>query len=401
MKFLVTSDLHLANRIWLHRPIEGDSYHSWNQIVGYAINHDIRGIILAGDILDKQTNLSKPIQQLAQGLSSLKANSCQILFNQGQHEYQKIPWVQSIGYSGTYPIGECGSHPIWLHERNFTYLQAKGYIAGSDYRSREDFQEFLRGDNAKKAGVLVCHQVWSNFMGENITTAQASFDDIPVENKKAVVTGDFHDHRVVWRPGSAKAARWCILSPGSTHLRSLAEPVDKQFFVVDFRLDSKKQEAEVESHPLYTRRLLKVDLAEWYTWAELEHFVSNSLSEFEKYAVTHKLPEELRKPILVFTHAAGDSEWAQRFQTEFQSSAHLFFRIKQEKKEEERPVLEHLASTLGSKDTTRVPLDLLLDSFINKETESLAHELALELLGSLQPEQTLHNWIKKKTGDFQ
>ena len=64
MKILVTSDLHLSDRIWRHYPIEGDSYHSWNQIVDLAINHSVDAIILAGDILDKQQNLSYPIQNL-------------------------------------------------------------------------------------------------------------------------------------------------------------------------------------------------------------------------------------------------------------------------------------------------------------------------------------------------
>ena len=45
---LVASDLHLKRRTWSNRPIEGDSYFAWEQIVEQAITHEVKVVILAG-----------------------------------------------------------------------------------------------------------------------------------------------------------------------------------------------------------------------------------------------------------------------------------------------------------------------------------------------------------------
>ncbi len=65
---LVASDLHLSDRIWKHLEIEDDSYYSWQQIVELAIINKVDGVLLAGDILDKQVNQAKPVAKLLEGL---------------------------------------------------------------------------------------------------------------------------------------------------------------------------------------------------------------------------------------------------------------------------------------------------------------------------------------------
>ena len=136
MKILVTSDLHLSDKIWKHRPIEGDSYHSWRQIVDLAIEHECDVVILAGDLLDKQTNVSNPVQELVAGLRRLEQAHIEVWYNQGQHEYQAVPWMSLD--EGT----------VWLHENAVT-TPNNWNIAGCDYQNVDGLLNFLR----QKAGI--------------------------------------------------------------------------------------------------------------------------------------------------------------------------------------------------------------------------------------------------------
>ena len=97
-KILVTSDLHLSERIWKHRPIEGDSFYSWMQIQDAASEHKVDAVILAGDLLDKRKNSSESVTRLLQGLSRITAKNIPIIFHQGQPEMQDNPWCLANHY---------------------------------------------------------------------------------------------------------------------------------------------------------------------------------------------------------------------------------------------------------------------------------------------------------------
>jgi len=145
VKVLVTSDLHLSDKIWKHRPVEGDSYWSWEQIVDIAVE-ECDAVILAGDILDKQLNNSNPISKLIDGLNRLEEAGIPVFYNQGQHEYQKNPWMG---------LHKLSNH---IHRRSF---ELGGFsFLGFDYGQQQDLAQFLNGEEVKDADFLVCHQVW-------------------------------------------------------------------------------------------------------------------------------------------------------------------------------------------------------------------------------------------------
>lgn len=174
MKFLVTSDVHLSDKIWKHRLIEDDSYYSWLQIVQMAIDHEVSAIILAGDILDKQTNFSRPIKELLFGLGRLDQHDIDIIYNQGQHELQQMPWL-AVGVISN-----------WIQAAPLTY--GGGWtLDGCDYKNTEKLQEFLKSERALNADILIMHQVWRDFMGD-MCKPQGEFADIP-ENVRYLITG--------------------------------------------------------------------------------------------------------------------------------------------------------------------------------------------------------------------
>lgn len=366
MKFLVTSDLHLSDRIWRHRPIEGDSYHSWNQVVDLAIRHDVDGVIIAGDILDKQQNLSEPIQQLLKGLQRLCVARIPVYYNQGQHEYQQEPWMTA------------GANTVWLQREDF--VTSEGWrIVGCDYQNAENLQAFLKSNRAIEADILVCHQVWQDFMGE-VGNPQGEFADIR-GNAQVLITGDYHEHIC------QKFGNLIVLSPGSTHMRSISEPEEHEVFLLT--LYNPINKPVIQSLPLYTRRLLRLNTRDCPSFNELKKQTEMLLRNNESYVEVHKLPEELCKPLIQLTHRSEENELVQQFIQSFHALGHLFFKQVITDGNSEPEVIEYLDAS------DRVSLGNCLDQFIDAQKKPLIHSLAVSLLQSPDPEQALHRWLKE------
>lgn len=367
MKILVTSDLHLSDRIWRHYPIEGDSYHSWNQIVDLAINHSVDAIILAGDILDKQQNLSYPIQNLLAGIHRLQTAAISVYYTQGQHEYQQRPWMDA----------DPDTH--WLNHEDL--VTPTGWrIVGCDYKDHDNFQSFLSSDRAKSADILVCHQVWKDFMGD-IGKPQGEFADIP-PNVKVLITGDYHEHIC------QKFADLIVLSPGSTHMRSISEPEEHSVFLLN--LSDKSNKPKIKSIPLVTRRCLHVDTRSFPDFKALKKQVESFLGYASSYAAENKLPEDLKMPLIHLTHSVSEMDLMRQFETTFNFLGHLFFRQVTSKSEDSLNVIDFLDAQ------DRVNLIDCLDQFVDEKAQPLIHSLALSLLrANDDQEQALHRWIKE------
>ena len=220
----------MSDRIWKHRPIEGDSYDAWRFIVGYAVSPatpKIDAVIIAGDILDKQTNRSEAIHHLTVGLSTLVENDIRVFFNQGQHCMQESPWPTLVDGVRHLKLGD-------------VYDLGGLKMTGFDYCSKEQFQENLKHESVENADILVCHQVWKDFMGD-VGKPQGCFADVP-DNVSFIFTGDYHEAICQGYAGRV------VVSPGSTHLRSISEPVDKSFWIFD---TEKKKDS-----PQFTKNLL-------------------------------------------------------------------------------------------------------------------------------------------------
>jgi DNA repair exonuclease SbcCD nuclease subunit len=374
MRLLVTSDLHLSDHIWKHRPIHGDSYHSWKQIVDLAIEKKVDAVVLAGDILDKQVNQVEPIRQLLAGLRRLTEAKIPVWFNQGQHEYQSTPWME-LHTEGL----------VWLHERD---VEVDGWvISGCDYQNEAQFQEFLRSERALSADILVCHQVWQDFMGD-VGKPQGKFEDVP-KNVKLLITGDYHEHIIVKEHGSPM-----VLSPGSTHMRSVAEPEDKEVFIVNL---GKGKNSSVQNVPLRTRYCGRISTRQFPGSTSLELAVKVNaaikahLDQADQHSKTWNLPDQLAMPIIQLTHRTDEHDLINTLMQEYSSKAHLFFKpIQVVSGEDEESVLPYIDAS----DKVRM-LDCL-DNFVDKTQKPMVHALALALLSSPDPDQALRRWIKEQ-----
>lgn len=371
MKVLVTSDLHLSTKIWKHRPIEGDSLYAWKQIVSLAKKHEVDLVILAGDVLDKQTNTSEPVAWLTRGLHALHDAGIEVWFTQGQHEMQSQPWA-SIADTA-------------IHLDGKSAVIGAANVAGRDFCNEEQLSTFLNSDIARKANILVMHQVWLEFMGEECKP-QGSFADLP-RNVDTLITGDYHEH--IAQYFDVNGRKLAVYSPGSTHLRSISEPQDKYVFIWDV------EKRKAESVPLRSRRLIDLDASKFSDFAELRKRIKSELALCESYAREQSLPDALKKPLLRITYLKDHAEEVSKLDSDFNTKAHMFFKVvKTHKPEDLEP---QLISYIDSED--RVSMLGALDNYVDKTKEPEVFSLASTLLNSDEPMLSLMSWLKEKTNE--
>lgn len=367
MKFLIASDLHLSTHIWKHRPIYHDSLYAWKQIVDIAISCEVDVVILAGDLLDKQTNTSEPIAWFIKGLHELYDAKIDVWYTQGQHEMQSRPWAS---------ISDTAVH---LHMQQ---EEAEDLVfAGCDFCQEKELQEFLTNEPALNADVLIMHQVWLEFMGEECKP-QGSFSDIP-DNVQILITGDYHEHLVT--DYEIRGRKLTVLSPGSTHLRSIAEPEDKYVFLMD-----SSRKPSIKSLPLASRRVLRLDVSSKPELKAAKKAIEGFLSLAEDYAEENKMPEAVRKPLVHITYNKEDSELASKLDATFNDKAHLFYKVVRSYQEEE--LQPNMSSYVDAED--RVSMLGVLDNYVDEMREPGAHLLAKTLLQSNEPLLSLHKWVK-------
>lgn len=366
-KVLVTSDLHLSEKIWKHRPIERDSYYSWEQIVDIAIYEQCSDIILAGDILDKQTNTSNPLHSLLLGLNRLTDAGISIHYNQGQHEYQLSPWMD-----------------LHRQARHFdgVELHKIGGLSwcGSDYAQPDKLAAFLSSEAVRNASVLVCHQVWLEFMGEECKP-QGSFADIP-ENVKYLITGDYHDNIC------QKFGNLVVMSPGSTHLRSISEPENKYVFI----LEIENEKVKISTRELYTRRRIEIDATKNPDLSTVLNRIDQGLAAAADYAEEVGLDEQIQMPLLRLIYCQDDTELAGHVEKAVSGRAHLFYKqVKSEGKSDEPSLTEHMDAS------DRITLLGCLDHYVDAKEKPSVYQLAHRLLDSKDPDQALLQWVKENT----
>jgi len=399
MKVLVTSDLHLSDRIWKHRPIEGDSYAAWQAIVRYALDEDneIDEVIIAGDILDKQTNQSTAIHHLTVGLSSLIEAGIRVYFNQGQHCMQEKPWpslvdgVRHLKFQDMYNVGGL-------------------MMTGFDYCSREQLQENLKDESVAKADILVCHQVWEDFMG-GVGNPQGCFADIP-DNVKYLITGDYHENickraaqpdiKLLGLTGGDETEGLVVISPGSTHLRSISEPDDKYFWVLEIADGTSPRIHSVE---IPGRRRSELKMTAWDgVWGQavfpeaLDKAIRASLEINENYWHSHlsHLPQDCptHKPLIRIVHNPDQLDTAcKSVISKYAEDAHFFYKIVRPEAENDLDVLEYVDAG------DRLKMIDCLDTAVDQKERPLSHSLATALLSGGEPEQVLQKWIKEQINE--
>lgn len=294
---VITADWHLWPWTWTGRQnIAGDAYAAASVICEKAIEEKIPQIIVAGDLTETARPPSEVINFLYSRLDQLQENCVRFAFIQGQHGKSDPPW----------PL----VHPnaTYIDKAVFQLGDASAYAL--DWRSRDEFQREL-AEVPETCSILIAHQVWQDFMG-GIRNCEAAFSDLP-GHVELLITGDFHQTKTVETYNKA-GKRMRVVSPGSTHMRAIDEPVDKYYYVLYDDLSVKKEK-------IPTRPVLKSSLI------EDEKGFENLLSELEVWLEAPceaTLPPEVRKPLLRISYSAGVENAYRRLKAVIKDRGHLF-----------------------------------------------------------------------------
>ncbi len=293
------ADLHQAPGAWASRPtIRGDSYYAFEQIVDYAIEHDARNIVAGGDNVDTAKPPAETVQFMREQVGRCRDEKVNFRFIQGQHDMSTPPWFAAVS----------GQHHA--HQEVFTLGSIQCY--GLDYLPAAQLAEALQ-EIPRQTELLVCHQVWSDFMG-SIAVCEGALSDIP--HVKYVLTGDYHkfvDMKTTNRQG--KECR--VWSPGSTCMQSIDEDPDKYCLLFD------NKNCSIRKLPLRTRPMI-----EWHTLDEedeLQSFLDNIGDELDKaYDAGQGMPENIRKPLLYVEYSLDLEKPYSRILKAIDNRAHFF-----------------------------------------------------------------------------
>lgn len=301
----MSADWHLWPWIWSNRlDIRGDAYDSAKFIVGSCVRApDLGGIrppwlIVAGDLTDTARPPSEVVDTLTEMLDDLEEHGTDFGFIQGQHDMADPPWPT------------VHRHAQHLSHKTTVLQSAQGKqikAFAMDWQVKPDLQHDLLNEIPEDCEILICHQVWDNFMG-TVAECEGSFSDIP-GHIKLLITGDYHKTVAEVYPNK-DGNQMLVLSPGSTHMRSIDEEALKSYFVLwdDFSFDR----VYLPTRPVIRPELLLDDDA-------LTKFIGRLDDEFAKLPVTPQL-----KP-LVHVHYSLDIEnAASRLRRAVGEKGHLF-----------------------------------------------------------------------------
>lgn len=258
----MTSDWHLAPGAW-RRPNtpKGDSYFALRQIVDYCLDQHIC-LVGAGDLFDVDRPDPMSLLVAFEQVARLSAAGLRLFFTQGQHERASPAYLSLVPQS------------FHIHR---SYVLIDGLrVYGLDHTPADSLAKEIEAVPGN-TDLLVCHQVWSNFMGVGAEGDLSSLSEPGAPG--IVLTGDFHDHRIL-PVGGCRA-----FSPGSTCLQDIGEPRDKAFFVLN-------DDLTVASVTLKTRKVSDVLIQ---NESELEEFLAKA-GEFAEWPTG--LPEDIRKPVV-------------------------------------------------------------------------------------------------------
>lgn len=366
-KVLVFSDAHSQRSAWNDHPVNGDAAYALEQIADFAIEHNVAAVIGAGDLIDQQRNRAYPIAIIASFLDRLEDAGIPFYYIEGQHELDTPPWLS------------CHVHAQHLGGKMVRIGDLNYY--GMNFTHADELQAEL-AKIPKTADVLICHQVWHDFMGE-LAQCQGRLADIP--HVSCVVTGDFHEtHELEVRGTDGR--KFTVISPGSTCLQSINEPEDKHFFTIDDNMN-------IERHDLRSRIRIKTQLL--ITTEDLDELIASLPDLLAKARRDARdLDEQLQKPLLWVHYLHKLTDTTARVRKVVGDNAFIFFR-------EYSPDEDEVAS-VEDKSEFEVPQQLkaskmlraidVVGSVVDKTEEPEAYKLVIRLLDSNDYQATLTTW---------
>lgn len=267
------SDTHLSEATWNSRvAIRGDSFFGFVQAVDKAVQHGCP-LIITGDcweLMHQPRPSSVTIEFVRSQLDRLAAANCPFYFINGQHDQLASPyWFNAIHHWPRH-VGQqsfqLGGMP-WFGLDFFEVAQAEQQLA------------LIPPDTY---GVLL-HQQWQQFTDSKFLSPM-SLDIVP--HARVAISGDMH--KTVIDDTGARL----YISPGATHMRSLAEPMYHSVVLLD-------SSGKFTTETLKSRKVITWQI---YRAADMYEQMENIRAQVQaalQLSVDSDFPIEVARPLLI------------------------------------------------------------------------------------------------------
>lgn len=295
---VVSSDWHLERNAWVRYPdLCGDAYYGLEQIINLCIERNLP-LIAAGDLFDKPYPDSRSVWEAMRQMDRMEASNLDVYYIQGQHERSRDkPWLSLHEW------------PQYIHQES---RLIKGFnLYGLDYTRPDHLMSALKVCESPYIHILVCHQVWGNFMG-TIRVTDGMLEQVPLRGG-VIITGDYHKH-VHLEIAAENGCKNLVLSPGSICLQSVDEPPDKSVYILF-------DDLTFESIPLKSRNIFRHELLREQDLEDLLATIGHSWLDPQS-----DVPDNIAKPILSVRYDPDIPDAYSRLVNDVGSRAHLFAR---------------------------------------------------------------------------
>ncbi len=379
---IAASDFHIDEYAWSDRPtIRGDSMWAFEWVVKLAIENQLP-IIAAGDILDKQLNNANVTGFVKSQLDMLsEAGRSTVYFIQGQHDLQPLPWLVNLNWITRWLDGL--GHTINLRKHLSGPCEAR--VHGIDWTPADKIQAKL---DAIPPGteIVVMHQVTKQLMEELGPIKTFELDATKIPHATLLILGDFHRTRTKKVVG-ASGQNLTIISPGSTNMRSIDEPAEKNVVLI-------KSDLSTEFMRIPTRPKFEFNITDE---SELESFTGSidRKAELLRQQPT-ELPEHIRKPLVWVKFNAEIPGAYNRIREAVGECGHLFTKClesdadEKEWKEQEDIIERHISKQIDELGPLAC-LPLLVD----REEDPLAFSIIQRMLTEGDPVAVLEEERKR------
>jgi DNA repair exonuclease SbcCD nuclease subunit len=345
---LHASDLHISHRRF-------DEIFALEQIVDAAIHFKVAYIVLAGDLLDRQSNRADVVAAMHRELNRCQRAGISVYYIQGQHDFDEPPWLSSHSW------------PVHLHGK----LVERGpfNLYGIDFQPHGKLRQALDAI-PNSANLLVSHQVWSDWMGD-IASPQGSFSEVPPQIRY-MHTGDLHERKEETHKNLG-GNDFTVISTGATTQRKITEPSSHYYALLT-------TSGEFVFHKLISRPFIASGLLSQE--ADLDTFLQRLVKEVRK-AEESLIPEDLRKPLVHVVYDHRLCECVNRVTKFVADRATVTFKEVKPQKDEKNVVI--------AVDASVTPLTMLPEEVNAKERPKL-YSLLCRLLQSHDPKSDLVAW---------
>jgi hypothetical protein len=242
--FAVVSDTHISDHIWKYRPdVYGDSYYSWKQICLACATAKIN-LVVAGDIFDGAVS-SSDARAFRDGLDLMERAGCTLFYIRGQHDFvDRFP-----GWAAALSSGIC------KEVNNKAFEPVPGCVMfGLDHLTSTPAINAALATVPNGVQALLMHQLLK--LNDDSRGGPLLDPDKVPAHVSHVFLGDHHaavEHKLNGK---------MFYYGGSTHLRSINEPAEKSYMLVNTSSKVQGVITAVSRVPLKTRPMFRLSISD-------------------------------------------------------------------------------------------------------------------------------------------